>query len=174
MDRYVISIFTKYRKSWNKRFSVNCKYIKKIFCQKKISSREKTLDLWYLIHFEVETQEHRKVHKMRHIKIMSEFWLVEKTFAQIQNYLQLIALVHKQAPDGVPIFQILEIFTEIHAYENISAQKLLLARGKISAIFWLLPENIWSEITQKILKFGRIISFFEKLICYYYEVEYNI
>lgn len=125
----------------------------KIMCQKKLTSREKSLDIGYLIHFEIETKEDRKVHKMRHIKILSEFSLSKKTYHEMESYLKLLAYAWKQAPDWVPVYQVLEIFEEVHNYTNITAEKLLLARLKLSSIFWNLPQEYGNEITKKILWF---------------------
>lgn len=125
----------------------------KIVCQKKLSTREKTLDIWYLIHFEIETKEDRKVHKMRHIKIISEFSLLKKTYLEMESYLKLLAYVWKQAPEWAPVYQVLEIFELVHLYENITEEKLLLARLKLASIFWVLPQEYGSEMTQRILWF---------------------
>ena len=42
----------------------------KIMCNKKFSKKEKTLDLWYLINFEIITKENVSIHKIKNIKIL--------------------------------------------------------------------------------------------------------
>ena len=76
----------------------------KIMCQKKISAKEKTLDLGYEIQFEIETKEERKVHKMRNIKILSDFSPSTKKFLVLQKYLEVLAYIGKNSPDGLQIF----------------------------------------------------------------------
>ena len=125
----------------------------KIICQKKISAKEKTLDLGYEIQFEIETKEERKVHKMRNIKILSDFSPSTKKFWVLQKYLEILAYIWKNSPDGLQIFWIVEIIQKIHDFENISEEKLLLTQLKIAHIYGNLPENNWDPILQKILNF---------------------
>lgn len=107
----------------------------KIFCQKKFSKREKTLDIGYMIQVEIETKEDKKVHKMRNIKILSDFSPLTRDFTLLQNYLEMLAMILKLSPDGLQIYQVLNIVEIIHEYENISEEKLLLAKLKLAQIY---------------------------------------
>ena len=71
----------------------------KIICQKKYSKTEKSLDIGYLIQFEIETKEDKKIHKMRNIKILSDFSPTNKNFDVLNNYLELLAMIHQNTPE---------------------------------------------------------------------------
>jgi recombinational DNA repair protein (RecF pathway) len=45
----------------------------RIKVQKKEHKKEKTMDLGYIINCEIETKEQRDIHKIKNIKIKSEF-----------------------------------------------------------------------------------------------------
>lgn len=125
----------------------------KIICQKKYSKTEKSLDIWYLIQFEIETKEDKKVHKMRNIKILSDFAPTNKSFDVLQNYLELLAMIHKNTPEWVQAYWIIDIVEFIHEYENITADKILLSKLKLLHIFGTLPYEHINQITHKTLKF---------------------
>jgi len=125
----------------------------KIICQKKLSKSEKTLDLWYIINFEIETKETRKVHKIRNIKILSELNTQGRSFSFIHSYLELLWLILKNIPEWVPIWQILEICEYIHTGINIHEEKILLAKLKCLSIFGILNVQHKNPTIQKILHF---------------------
>lgn len=125
----------------------------KIICQKKISSKEKALDLWYEIQFEIETKEDRKIHKMRNIKILWDFAPHTKSFSVLQKYLEILAYIYKNSPDGLQIFWIVEIIQKIHNFENISEEKLLLCSLKVGHIYGNLLQEHRDPTIQKILHF---------------------
>jgi len=125
----------------------------KILCQKKINKKEKTLDLWYVINFEIETKETRKVHKIRNIKISSEFQTENKNFTLIHQYLELLWIVLRNTPDGVPVSHVLEILEYIHSDHRLSEERILLAKLKCYNTFWILKIEHKNQTIQKILKF---------------------
>lgn len=125
----------------------------KIMCQKKYSKTEKSLDIWYLIQFEIETKEDKKVHKMRNIKILSDFAPANKSFDVLQNYLELLAMILKNTPEWVQAYWIIDIVEFIHKYEEITADKLLLSKLKLLHIFGTLPYDHQNETIHKTLKF---------------------
>jgi len=47
----------------------------------------------------------------------------------------MLAMILRLSPDGLQIYQVLEIVETIHAYENITEEKLLLAKLKLSQIY---------------------------------------
>lgn len=125
----------------------------KIICQKKFSKTEKSLDIGYLIQFEIETKEWKKVHKMRNIKILSDFSPVNKSFDVLQNYLELLAMIHKNTPEGVQAYGIIDIIEVIHNYESITADKITLAKFKLLHIFGTLPYEHANLTVNKLLKY---------------------
>jgi hypothetical protein len=128
----------------------------KIFCQKKFSKREKALDIWYMIQVEIETKEDKKVHKMRNIKILSDFAPQNRDFWVLNSYLEMLAMILRLSPDGLQIYQVLEIVETIHDYENITEEKILLAKLKLSQIYW----NLWLDHKNQTLQ--RILWFIHK------------
>ena len=125
----------------------------KIICQKKFSKTEKSLDIWYFIQVEIETKEDKKVHKMRNIKILSDFAPANKGFQILQAYLELLALILRNTPEWVQVYGVIDIIQAIHEYENISAEKILLAKLKLLHIFGSLPDEHQDQTIHKILHF---------------------
>lgn len=132
----------------------------KIRANKKFSKKEKNLDLWYIINFEIMTLENQKVHKIKNVKIKSEFNLWNnKSFSEINTYLEIISFIFKETIDWVPNQEIFSIFEEINKNHKIDETKLILAKLKIKAIIWNLNVNHKNPIIEKILKF----LFFNKI-----------
>lgn len=133
----------------------------KIICQKKYSKAEKSLDIGYLIQFEIETKEDKKIHKMRNIKILSDFSPTNKNFDILNSYLELLAMIIKNIPEWVQAYWIIDIIEFIHKYENITADKILLSKLKLLHIFGNLPYDYTNETTHKVLKFIHAKPIFE-------------
>ncbi|MCP4523315.1 MAG: hypothetical protein GY828_03785 [Candidatus Gracilibacteria bacterium] len=125
----------------------------KIICQKKLAKHEKTLDIGYIFQCEIETKEEKKIHKMRNIKITSDFSIEKKGFHILQKYMELLAYILHNTPQNVPIFQVVEIVEHLHRYENITTEKLLLGKLKLAHIFGLLGEDHNNQTVKKILGF---------------------
>jgi len=125
----------------------------KIMCNKKLSKTEKTLDLWYLVNFEITTKENVSIHKIRNIKIISEFNMQNRSFTELNNYLVILSIIYKKVPTWAPIYELFDLLEIINFEENINELKLILIRLKISSIFWELWENHSNKIISKILKF---------------------
>lgn len=124
-----------------------------IKASKKNSKREKTLDLWYLINFEIETKDKKDIHKIRNIKIFWEFQCENKSFSEINMYLTLLWVILKKSPIWVPIYEIIDILETIIKNENIDEAKLILAKLKVIDILWELNTNHHNQTISKILKF---------------------
>lgn len=131
----------------------------KIICQKKFSTKEKPLDIGYLINFEVETKEERKIHKIRNIKILSQIQHNNTTFWFLNSYLEFINIILKNTPDWVPITQIIPLCETLYRYNILTEEKILLAKLKMYNIFWILPIEHQNKIVTKILKFVNINKF---------------
>ena len=122
-------------------------------CNKKLSKKEKTLDLWYIVNFEISTKESASIHKIRNIKILSEFSRENKSFSELNNYLIILSIIHKKTPKWSPIFELFELLEIINSYYDLDETKLILIRHKIISIFWELNENNSNNTVSKILKF---------------------
>jgi len=139
-------------KPWDFLYTIFTKEYWKIICNKKISKKEKTLDLWYLINFEIITKEHQKIHKIKSIKIISQFSNNNKTFNELNNYLILLALINEKSPQWLVIIELFELI-ELINNSNINEITLIILKLKIISIFWELNENHNNKIIAKILKF---------------------
>jgi hypothetical protein len=52
-----------------------------------------------LINFEIETKEKTNIHKMKNIKILSEFKTENAGFSKINKYLEILSIIYKNIPD---------------------------------------------------------------------------
>ena len=140
-------------KPWEFLYTIFTKDYWKIKCNKKLSKQEKTLDLWYVINFEIRANEKSSIHKINNIKILSEFNHENKTFREINDYLVILALVLNKTPNGTPIFELFDLLEIITSTNDITEIKLVLTRLKILWILWELDENNSNETVKRILKF---------------------
>lgn len=134
-------------------YTIFTKEYGKILCNTKLSKKEKSLDLWYLINFEIITKENASIHKVRNIKILSEFNTKDKPFKEINAYLIILSTIYKKIPKWAPIYELFELLETINSYPQIDDLKLILTRLKILAILWELNENHSNDTVWKILKF---------------------
>ncbi|MDP2090117.1 MAG: hypothetical protein Q8K30_00840 [Candidatus Gracilibacteria bacterium] len=125
----------------------------KIKCNKKLSKTEKTLDLGYIVNFEITTKENSSIHKINNIKILSEFTHENKNFCEINAYLTILAKVLHKTPHGSPIYELFDLLEFVTNIKNIDETKLILSKLKIISIFGDLNENNENETIRKILKF---------------------
>ena len=126
----------------------------KIKATKKYSKKEKTLDLWYLINFEIETNKNSDINKIKSVKIISEFLNQQKNFIQINNYLTLLSIIAKNTATWVPHIEIIEIIKQINTYNKPDLEiKLVLSQLKIVDILWELNINHQNQTVWKILNF---------------------
>lgn len=126
----------------------------KIRASKKFSKKEKNLDLGYLINFEIITKEEAKFHKIRNIKIKSQFNIEkDKSFSEINLYLELLNKIYKEIPDWLQNKEIFSVIENINSKKNINETKLLLALLKIKSVLWDLPNENENKTIEKILKY---------------------
>ncbi|MDD3794292.1 MAG: hypothetical protein PHI37_05755 [Candidatus Gracilibacteria bacterium] len=126
----------------------------KIKASKKYSKTEKSLDLGYSINFEIITSEKGKIHKIKNIKIKNEFNInKDKDFYKLNKYLEILALVYKEIPEGIAFEEIYEIIETINEKQDIDEIKLILTKLKIKSLIGILNINHDDEIIRKILKF---------------------
>lgn len=126
----------------------------KIRVNKKFSKKEKNIDLWYIINFEITTKGNLSVHKIKNVKIKSEFNLENKrSFSELNIFLEILTDIFKETRDWIPNREIFNLIEEINKNKNINKIKLILAKLKLKAILWELDINDKNEIISKILKF---------------------
>lgn len=125
----------------------------KIKAAKKTGKKEKNLDLWYIINFEIETKEKKEIHSIRNIKINSEFKYENKNFNIINKYLELLSIINKQIPDWISVYEIFNIIDFINNKENVEDTNLILSKIKILLIIWGLKINTKNQNIIKIIKF---------------------
>ena len=134
-------------------YTIFTKEYGKIICNKKLSKKEKTLDLWYLVNFEIITKENVSIHKIRNIKILSEFNMQNRSFKELNSYLIILSIILNKTPKWSPIYELFELLEIINSEQNIDELKLILTKIKITSIFWELNENNSNKTISKILKF---------------------
>lgn len=125
----------------------------KIKATKKISKKEKNIDLGYLINFEIETKDKKDIHSIRNIKILSEFKYENKSFNLINKYLEILSIIYKQIPDWINVFEIYNIIELINKIKKIDEIHLILTKLKILSIIWDIKIDKQNQTTSKILKF---------------------
>jgi len=129
----------------------------KIKASKNYTKTEKNIDLGYVINFEIITKENSKIHKIKNIKIKSEFNLnKDKNFYELNKYLEILALVYREIPEWVAFEEIFDVIETINNYEKIDETKLILAKIKIKSLLWNLKIEHNDKIIEKILKFINI------------------
>lgn len=129
----------------------------KIKASKNYTKTEKNIDLWYVINFEIITKENSKIHKIKNIKIKSEFNLnKDKNFYELNKYLEILALVYREIPEWIAFEEIFDVVETINNYEKIDETKLILAKIKIKSLLWNLNVEHNDKIIEKILKFINI------------------
>ena len=126
----------------------------KIRANKRFSKSEKTIDLWYIINFEIITKDNISIHKIRNIKILSEFNInKDKNFSELNLYLTILSKIFRELPDWINNYEIFNIIENINTNDKIDEIKLILTKLKIEAIVWNLNINNQNKVTEKILKF---------------------
>lgn len=125
----------------------------KIKVQKKEWKKEKSLDLGYIISCEIETKESRDIHKIKNLKIKSEFSYLNKDFAVINEYLNIIGIVYQKIPFWLEFKDVFELLEELNNQTSIDEIKLVLARLKVIDLIWELRIEDSDKTVEKILKF---------------------
>lgn len=125
----------------------------KIYVNKKNKKQEKNLDLWYIINCEIKTNGKSNFHKIRNIKILSEFSYEKKNYSEINWYLELLSLVNNNIPDNLALFEIFNILDAINIFKKINLEKILLAKLKVLDKLWILKISHKNKTVEKILNF---------------------
>lgn len=125
----------------------------KIKLKSKKTKKEKSLDVWYIIDFEINVKKDNNIHEIKNIKIKNEFSYLDKNYSVLLEYLKLIKLVFEKCPNNVPIYEIFHIFNEINILEKITDEKIIFSKLKVCFILWILKIENKNENIQKILSF---------------------
>ena len=127
----------------------------KIIAVKKVSNKEKNLDLGFHINYEIKTSD--KINKISNIKIINEFNTINKDFTTINSYLNILYLILKDTAFWIENDEIFEIVNLLNKYNNWALKvKLILAQLKIKNILWEL------DISHKNITITKILSFINK------------
>ncbi len=125
----------------------------KILVNKKLNSKEKILDIWYIINCEIKTNEKNDIHQIRNIKIKYEYLNQKRSFSEINSYLEILNYILKNIAIWIVFYEIFDIVEQINKSEKINEIKLILAKIKIKNILWELDINNKDIKISKILKF---------------------
>jgi hypothetical protein len=128
----------------------------KILCNKKLNLREKTLDLGYLINFEIEVKKWVNIHNIKNIKIISEFNSLWEKYSTIESFLNLLNIIHLKLPEKLINLEVFNTLKEIIKYKNLTSVKLILSQLKILNILWVL------DLENKNLTIKKIFYFINK------------
>jgi hypothetical protein len=118
---------------------------------KKNSSKEKELDVWNLINFEIEVKEWKNIHKIRNIKVISEYNYKDIPYCEIELFMKIIAYINQEARDWMILWGLNLILEELN--NGLDYTKLILIWLKVTSIFWELKLENDKETIWKILKF---------------------
>ncbi len=127
----------------------------KLKLKSKKNKREKLLDVWYIIDFEINVQKENNINEVRNIKIKNEFDYLWKDYEIILEYLNILKIVDEKCPLNMPIFEIFNIINEVNKFPDITNEKLIFAQIKIYNILWILNIENRDEKIKKILKYIR-------------------
>jgi recombinational DNA repair protein (RecF pathway) len=128
----------------------------KVLCNKKFNSREKTLDLGYLINFEIDVKKWVNINNIKNIKILSQFESIGKKYSIIENFLILLNIVQSKLPEKLINLEVFNTLREIIKNDKLNSSKIILSQLKILNILWLL------DITHENLTVKKILSFINK------------
>lgn len=126
----------------------------KLVLKNKISKRQKNLDLWYIINFEINVKKENQINGILNSKIKNEFQYNNKDFSLIIEYLELIKFIENFTPLNMQILWIYEIFYKINDHKNLTFEKIIFSKIKILSLLWILKnEENNNEIVKKIINF---------------------
>lgn len=122
--------------------------------KKRKKTREKPVDIGYLISCEILTHSEKAIHTIGSIKIISFFDTKQRLYNEIEGFLKLLVQVKKEIPEWSPHFEIFDIlFWAINNQDKLKSQKILLTHLKIISCLWNLSDEHQDITCQKILKF---------------------
>ena len=124
----------------------------KIDCKKKVWAKEKPLDIWYDINFEIFWKKANSLATIRNIKILHELDTKTQDYATIFVYMQLMNQIHKQTERWIPVYAIYDLVHSLHE-KKITETSVILSLLKLKHILGVLPLTHNDPIVQKVLKY---------------------
>lgn len=130
----------------------------KILTSKKLVLKEKTLDLWYLINFEIEVKHWVNIHKIKNIKIIWEFNSFWKKYSIIHSFLELLQIINTKLPEKLSHLEIFSTLETLIKYEKLTwneltQQKIILIQLKIIDLLGTLHLENQNPTIKKILHY---------------------
>ena len=124
----------------------------KIDCKKKVSSKEKPLDIGYDINFEIFWKNAQSLATIRNINILHELKSQDQNYETIFSFMQLMHEIDKNTEKWIPVYAIYELMHELHQ-KKITLDHVILAWLKLKHILWILPGEHENQTVQRILNF---------------------
>lgn len=122
--------------------------------KKRKKTREKPIDIGYLISSEIITRNEQNIHTVWNIKILHFFETTWRNYHDIERFLKILSLVQKELPPWSPHYEMYDIFSILIKNPlNSTSHKLLLTQLKLIQCLGNLPEKHNDITTQKVLKF---------------------
>ncbi len=125
----------------------------KLNLKTNLSKNKKSLDIWYIINFEIYHKKELSINEIKNIKILKEFNYNNKDYEIIILYLNLLKYIFDGTSFNNPIFEVYNTIYFLNNYENITPQKIILTQLKIKNIFWELWVESKNQDIKKILNF---------------------
>lgn len=119
----------------------------------KSSKKEKTLDIGYIINFEIKVATKSSISEIQNIKIKHQFDYQDNSFDIIHSYLQMIGCIYQQSPYHLPVYEVFGTYELFLKSQNNLGEKILLTHLKLLFIFGILWSEHPDSTIQKILLF---------------------
>lgn len=119
--------------------------------KKKKKSRERPIDTGYYISCEIITSNKQNIHTIGNIKTKCFFVSENRSFSEIELFLELIKYIKTELPEWNPHYELYEVITKY--IEHCEHYSLLLTYIKVMQTLGNLPESHPDQTIQKILKF---------------------
>jgi len=111
----------------------------KIICSIKNNKKEKMLDIWNIVNFEISTKNN--FNNIKNITIINSINYNILNYNTIYEYLTLINYIFKLCPLNEVNTMVYDIVFEINKYKSISQEKIIFAQLKLLDILWYWIEN---------------------------------
>lgn len=124
----------------------------KILCSFKVSKKDKVLDIWNEINFELETRKWNDISFLKNYSIKTHISYSDKSFDYINEYLSIIWVLNKFLVKWVQFISLYDNFSFIN-HENISLSQLFLLKMKILSELWFLYYSWKNNLILRLVKF---------------------
>ena len=124
----------------------------KILCSFKVSKKDKVLDIWNEINFELETKKWNDISFLKNYSIKTHISYSDKSFDYINEYLSIIWVLNKFLVKWVQFISLYDNFSFIN-HENISLSQLFLLKMKILSELWFLYYSWKNNLILRLVKF---------------------